>query len=823
MTAKLANVDALGVFYLGRSFDVQSSEATSDLVLYDSSDLTTHAVCVGMTGSGKTGLCISLIEEAAIDGIPVIAIDPKGDIANVLLAFDQLSPQQFLPWVSVDEARRQGVTVEALAERESIRWTDGLKESEQGRERVKRFKDSAEFAVYTPGSTAGLPVSILNLFSLPSPSELEEPDLLRDRISAAASSILSLLGLTADPLRSREHILIASIISSLWSQGESLSLEDLVALVQKPPLSRVGAVDLESFFPAKDRQELALLLNNLLASPGFDVWMKGAPLDVDSLLYTADGKPRVSIFSIAHLPETERMFFVTLLLNQTIAWMRRQSGTTSLRAMLYMDEIFGYFPPTANPPSKQPLLTLMKQARAFGLGVVLATQNPVDLDYKGLGNAGTWFIGRLQTERDKARLLDGLESAGSEGQGGFSRAQLDQIISSLSKRIFAMKRAGDDALQVFQTRWTLSYLRGPLARNEIKNLVQSQQARGATAGSGQNQNVRQSQAQGHRIEPPQIDRGGQSEGRQGVAGQVGQYQDRQILPPDIEEFFLHPNTSVPGVTYRPTLMGFSEIHFVDAKTTVDVVERRAFVIPLSVDQSTISWDDGQQTKTWMDELSQNAVKGARYGELPPDASQSSRYKAWTKEFTAWLSRTQKYHLLYCRALNTYSFPNEPDREFRIRLRTLSNEKRDEAAQKLRQKYSARLTALQTRLRSAEDRVDQHKLQARDADITSAINIGATVLGAFVGRRGLNVSTLGRAASAARGQLRSTNSRQKAARAEDAAEEIARQLEELEQEFQDEMNKLALQFNQEPVIEPFSILPRRQNISVLRVALVWAAR
>src|SRR5690606_12942136 len=215
---------------------------------------------------------------------------------------------------------------------------------------------------------------------------------------------------------------------------------------------RVGVVDLDTFFPAKDRLALGMKLNNLLASPSFASWLAGEPLDVQRLLYTADGKPRLSILSIAHLSESERMFFVTILLNEVVAWMRTQPGTGSLRAIVYMDEVFGYFPPTANPPSKRPMLTLMKQARAYGVGCVLATQNPVDLDYKGLSNAGTWFLGRLQTERDKLRVLEGLEGASAAAGASFNRQQMEALLASLGNRVFLMNNVHEDQPVLFQDR-----------------------------------------------------------------------------------------------------------------------------------------------------------------------------------------------------------------------------------------------------------------------------------------------------------------------------------------------------------------------------------
>src|SRR5712671_2206543 len=389
-----ADFEKLGVFYLGRPYDPQQKKSQDGVLLYDSKDLVTHAVCVGMTGSGKTGLCLALIEEAAIDGIPAILIDPKGDLANLLLTFPGLRPEDFRPWINEDDARRKNLSPDDYARQQAELWQKGLAAWDE--------------------------------------------ELLRERIGTTATSLLGLLGIDADPIKSREHILIATILDAAWRQGRELDLAGLIQQIQTPPVKRVGVLDLDASFPSKDRFALAMSLNNLLAAPGFGAWMEGEPLDVDALLHTPEGKPRVAIVSIAHLSDAERMFFVSLLLNQVVGWMRTQSGTTSLRALLYMDEIFGFFPPVANPPSKTPLLTLLKQARAFGVGVVLATQNPVDLDYKGLSNTGTWLIGRLQTERDKARVLDGLEGAAGTAGQGFDRAGLERILSGLSTRVFLM-------------------------------------------------------------------------------------------------------------------------------------------------------------------------------------------------------------------------------------------------------------------------------------------------------------------------------------------------------------------------------------------------
>jgi hypothetical protein len=476
--------EKLGQFYLGREYDIaRKSSADRNLLLYDSKDLVTHALVVGMTGSGKTGLCIDLIEEAAIDGVPTIAIDPKGDLANMLLTFPDLRPEDFRPWINEDDAARKGVSADEYAKQQADLWRSGLASWGQDGDRIRRLKEAADFAIYTPGSTAGIPISIVRSFAAPAAAVREDTESFRERVAIVATSLLALVGIAADPIKSREHILLSTLFAAAWSEGRDLDLETIVTQVQKPPMGRIGALDLEKFYPGKDRDELAFRVNGLIASPGFAGWLEGEPLDIGALFRTAAGKPRVSIFSIAHLADAERMFFVALLLNEIVGWVRAQSGTTSLRAILYMDEIFGFFPPVAEPPAKRPMLNLLKQARAFGLGVVLTTQNPVDLDYKGLANTGTWFLGRLQTERDKQRVLEGLEGAAAAQNASFDRKQMGELLAGLTGRVFLMNDVHEDAPVVFESRWAMSYLRGPLTRDQIKVLMKDRRPQPATAAA----------------------------------------------------------------------------------------------------------------------------------------------------------------------------------------------------------------------------------------------------------------------------------------------------------------------------------------------------
>src|SRR5882672_7076884 len=477
-----SDYEKLGQFYLGREYDLEKkSSVDKNLVLYDSKDLVTHAIVVGMTGSGKTGLCIDLIEEAAIDGVPAIAIDPKGDLTNLLLTFPDLRPEDFRPWINEDDAAHKGLSPDDFAKQQAELWRNGLASWGEDGERIRRLKAAADFAIYTPGSTAGIPVSIVRSFAAPPATLREDAELFRERVATTATSLLALVGIAADPVKSREHILLSTLFTEAWTAGQDLNLTALVNQVQKPPMGRIGALDLEKFYPAKDRADLALRINGLIAAPGFAGWLQGAPLDIGAFYRTPAGKPRVSIFSIAHLSDAERMFFVALLLNEIYGWIRTQSGTTSLRAILYMDEIFGFFPPVAEPPSKRPMLNLLKQARAFGLGVVLATQNPVDLDYKGLANTGTWFLGRLQTDRDKQRVLEGLEGAAAAQSASFDRKSMGELLAGLTNRVFLMNNVHEDAPVVLESRWAMSYLRGPLTRDQIKVLMKDRRPEAAAA------------------------------------------------------------------------------------------------------------------------------------------------------------------------------------------------------------------------------------------------------------------------------------------------------------------------------------------------------
>jgi hypothetical protein len=806
--------EKLGLFYLGRRHDPATGQTVDEPVLYDSRDLVTHAVCVGMTGSGKTGLCLGLMEEAAIDGVPVIAIDPKGDLGNLLLTFPRLSPEEFRPWVNEDDARRAGVSADAFAAEQAKTWAAGLQSWGQDAARVQRLRDAAEFAIFTPGSRAGRPVSILSSFSAPAPAEREDAELLAERASGTATSALVLAGVDAPP-RSREHSLVAALLSHAWRNGVDLDLAALIRQVQTPPFDKVGVVDLESFFPSKDRFELAMQLNGVLAAPGFETWLEGEPLDPQSLFYSPAGKPRVSIFSVAHLGDAERMFFVSLLMTQMVSWMRKQTGTTSLRAMLYMDEILGYFPPVANPPSKPPLLTLLKQGRAFGLGIVLATQNPVDLDYKGLANTGTWFLGRLQTERDKARVLDGLEGV----SGGLDRAEADRILSALKKRVFLMHNVHDTGPTVFETRWTLSYLRGPLSRDQIKSLTpaRSGPAAAATSPAAATPQTRPAASAEPAVGSPV--RGTASPGRAG-SPEPGVASERPVVPPGIQEWFIK-DPAKAAASYSPGVLGAARVSFSDRALGVDSTADLYYFAPVTDAAIQLDWAAAERLEIGADDLTRApATPGAQFEPLPVAATQPKKYAAWEKSLKSWLGQNERVTLLRHPALNLVSTPGESERDFRIRLQHEARAARDAAVDAVRKKFASKQAVLAERLRRAQQTVEREAQQASDSKMQTAVSMGATLLGALLGRKAVSASTLGRATTTARGVGRSMKEASDVKRATGSVESVKASIEALDGEIAEAVAGVTAKIDQDAPLEQVSLSPKRGQIEVQFVALAW---
>lgn len=790
----MANIEGLGVFYLGAEFDLEKKQRKSNPLLYDSKDLVTHAVCVGMTGSGKTGLCISLLEEAALDGIPSILIDPKGDLTNLLLQFPDLLPADFEPWVNPDEATQAQLSLPDFARQQAAAWAMGLADWQQDGERIRRMGAAAEFTIYTPGSRMGRPLSILKSFAAPPDALMEDREMFTDRVANAATAVLSLLGIDADPLQSREHILLAQIFQSNWTGGKSLDLPGIIAQIQEPPFKKIGVLDVDSFFPAKDRFALAMQVNNLLASPGFQAWMEGEGMDIAALLRNSQGKPKVSVISIAHLNDQERMFFVALLLNEVLAWVRTQSGTSSLRAILYMDEIFGYFPPTSNPPTKKPLLTLLKQARAFGLGIVLATQNPVDLDYKGLANCGTWFIGRLQTERDKMRLMEGLSGASAQAGVAFDPTTTERILSSLGKRVFYMNNVHNNTPVIFQTRWALSYLRGPLTRDQIKAL---------TAKGPQ----------------PDTSTGKAAPTVANLAPAVA----RPVLPPEVVQRFLPPRGKADGLMYYPYMCVATKIRFTDAKSDVDETVDRVYLSPVKDDNTPVEWTECHVEDIHPDELEAAPVEGIGYAELSGAATKAKSYAGWQKDLVTYVYGNESLEIFSATDLKEFSHPDEKEADFRARISQKMREERDAEIARVRADYGTRIAAAQERIRKAQATQDLQSQKRTSEMVSTGISILGGVLGAMFGRGSVVSKTnIGKAATAARQAGKVMRDQGDVSRAGDTVEAYQGQLDDLTKQVEAELAEVVKRMDSANApVETISVKPKKTNIAVGFTALVWA--
>jgi len=778
--------EKLGAFYLGKRYDADADKLTEDLVLYDSKDLTTHAVIIGMTGSGKTGLGIGMLEEAALDHIPVIAIDPKGDMGNLLLTFPKLQADSFRPWINTRTAMDKGQTPDEFAAAQAALWTKGLGQWGQTAKRIATLRNSTEMAIYTPGSNAGLPISVLQSFSAPDQGLIDDVDLYRERVQATATGILTLLGIDADPVASREHILISRLLDNAWRAGRDLDIASLIAEIQSPPISTIGVMNIDLFYPAKDRFALSMRLNNLLAAPGFEAWMQGEPLKAKNLLYTAEGKPRISVMSIAHLGDAERMFFVCMLLNEIIAWMRAQPGTSSLRAILYMDELFGYMPPVANPPSKRLFLTLLKQARAYGLGLVLSTQNPVDLDYKGLSNTGTWFIGRLQTERDKARVMEGLEGASA---GDFDKQAMERTIAGLGKRRFLLHNVHEDEAVVFNTRWVMSYLAGPLTRDHIRTLMSAAKNKVVAAIQAASKPKRK----------------------------VGD--SAPALPPSIKQYFVHGGGE--DTVYHPRLIAGGDVVFSSAR--YDIEEERAVLHTVEFEDGpvAINWDYAEPLDIAIDDLEEDGAAEASYAGCPSAASNVKNYAGWNKDYKRWLRQNENVTLYQSKRFRLSSGAAETEGDFRIRLQDAASEKRDLAIAKIRKRYAGKVTTLENRLMRAEQTVAVQKQQSSKKKLDTAISFGTAILGAVLGRKRFSSSTATRMGTAIKTAGSASKEAADVTRASATAEKVRKDIAALNKELEQEVANLETSFDsQTEELKEIVVRAKSTDIHVAITALVW---
>lgn len=807
-----ASYELLGQFYLGKRVDPTQGVEEEGYYLYDSSDLTTHAVSVGMTGSGKTGLSIDLLEEAAMDGIPAIIVDPKGDMANLLLNFPDLSPESFRPWLSEEEAKKESMTLDQLAEETAQNWKQGLADWDQDGDRMAALDKAVDRKLFTPGSNAAAPLSIASMGEFPGEEILSNREIFLDSVQAAATDFLTLAGVEGDPMTSREHILLSTIIESAWNQGRSLSLEDMVGQVMDPPFDKVGVIPLETYYPKKERMSLVMAINNVLAAPSFGVWLEGESLDIQKLLYTEDGRPRHSILSLSHLSESSRMFFVTMLAHKLLAWVRRQPGTSSLRAIFYMDEIFGFLPPVANPPSKTPFLTLLKQARAYGLGLVLATQNPVDLDYKALSNIGTWFIGRLQTKQDKSRLLDGLEE-GESGLGG-DRAQIEKILSDLPKRTFLVKNVHADGLDVIQSRWAMSYLAGPLSRPQLAMLKKEDEggaepapaptpAPAVTAGPAQ--------------ETPEDLTPPTTAAPEAAAAFSETTEDHFPAIDGVDQYILDQGEG----TYYPSLYGALEIIYADrsAKKETQIRSIRNTLVqdgPIPVDWSMTTSVDAPPS-----DLSKTLPRGARLASLPTNQLTAKAMKDWGKALVDEVYRNDRYVLYENKKLGLISEPGESLQDFSARSDLAFREARDKAMADLKASYDKKIRSAEDKIMTARQRLAREEDQAAKARSNTMISVGSAILDGLLGKKLFGKTTASKAATAARAAGRQ---REQASDIERAQSTLSGREEDLAL-LEDSMNRAIEELQEDwdktgREITPLSLKAKKADIHLATFLLLW---
>ncbi len=787
--------EKLGLFYLGKELDIKTQEETQELLLVKNKNLTTHAAIIGMTGSGKTGLGIGIIEEAVLDKIPSLIIDPKGDMGNLLLTFPEFKASDFQPWVDAHEAEKKGLDVPSYALKTAQMWQKGIESSGQDKERVQRLKEGADYTIYTPGSSAGIQLSVLSSFDAPSVEVLDDPDTFSYILNSTTSSILALVGIDADPLKSKEYLLLTTLFHYFWKKETSLTLESLIGYVTNPPFEKIGVLPLKSFYPQNERLKLAMLLNNVLASPTFSAWIEGESLDIQKLLYTDEMKPRVSILSISHLNDNERMFFVTLLLNKYISWMRTQSGSSSLKTLLYMDEIYGFFPATSNPPSKNPMLLLLKQARAFGVGVVLSTQNPVDLDYKGLSNIGSWFIGRLQTKQDVDRVIDGLVKSGS---GALDKKTISSLLSNLKKRVFLFKSAHRDTIDLFSTRWVMSYLRGPLSKKDISILMADKKA-----------TIHHDTPQSLMDTPKKISKNSNPQ---------------PIISEDIDQFFYPTNSADTACALMPYLLANATVKYYDAKRHIDHEEELYLKYYLDETMRDIEWDECEHNEDDFDLYDVEPREGCSFAPLPPFIAEVKTLKSIEKEFSNHLYHDKRITLYRYPSLKLESHLDESIQAFNVRALDVLRETKEEAIEKLTQKFEKKRKTFEKRHERALEKLAKEEEDVSRNKSNALLSFGMTILDALTGRSAIKRSTTSRAGSTIRSMGKMYHEKDDVERAQAKIEAVEEELYELEEELAGDIDEVDTSYALENYeIEKFFIKPRRSDIYDVELALLWESR
>lgn len=811
--------DLPGKFYLGRELgpELEGEAPSADRpLLYDASDLTTHGLCVGMTGSGKTGLCLSLLEEAALDGIPALCIDPKGDLGNLLLTFPNLEASDFEPWVDAAEAEREGRTPAEHASQIAELWKNGLADWGQDGARIQRLRDRVDMSIYTPGSSAGLQLSVLQ--NLKAPSDGADDETTRERVLGLVSGLLALVGVEADPVQSQEHVFLSTVIHHAWEAGEDLAIGQFIGRLLDPPFAKIGVLDVESFFPEKARRSLAMKLNALIASPSFAGWLEGEPLDIQRLLYTDDGKPRITILSIAHLSDAERMFFVTLVLSELVAWMREQAGTTSLRALMYMDEVMGFLPPVAAPPSKKPLMTLLKQARAFGVGLLLATQNPVDVDYKALSNCGTWFLGRLQTERDVDRVMDGLKGAAQVAGGNFSAETVRATLAGLGSRTFLMNNVHDGAPKQFRTRWAMSYLRGPLTRQHIATLMDQKKAeRAPDAAVGQTSIEALEDGAGadaaDTLVDPVIPLGESASEPPAEQEPEAKSAPKPAVPDHLEEMF-YAAPSDESTTWVPTLAAFTDLHYTRVHAGLDHWFHPIFVSTKLEASPGEFWGDAHKLTGLPEDKARPA---GTFLELPASSLSKSRIRSIKSALKSRCYENEKIILGRADAYKLWSRVDEDRQEFEARVKEEAQKRAGEAEKKARATHDKKIEKIEVKLNRAKEKLAKERQQLAERKVDSNVSIGQSLLSAVFGR-GTVAGHARRAGSAVKKRQRVAKEEADVARAEDAIEKLETEL----LEAQDAADDAALESRIDSLAEisEVEIRPKKTDIQITRLALLW---
>ncbi len=750
-------------------------------VTLDMDHLTTHAVCVGMTGSGKTGLGIVALEELARRGVSLLVIDLKGDMVDLLLNFPSFAGEDFAPWLPPD-ALEDGHASE-VASKQADFWRQGLEGSGLGPDDLRAVRDGVQWQLLTPGAGSAAPLDILPALGVPDGWDPDnDPDGATDRVNGITSALLSLVGRGGDPLTDRDHVLTATVILDCWRRGRSLDLAGLLASLVDPPMDSLGALSLESFYSRDDRMKLVMALNTLLASPAFAAWTEGLPMDMDELLGDA-ASPRASIISIAHLDERQRHFVIALLTSELVAWMRRQPASSGLRALFYMDEVQGIVPPyPKNPPTKGPLLTLFKQGRAYGVGAWLATQNPVDLDYKALGNAGVKLVGRLITDRDRERALEGL---------GMSRLpdgrNADDIVAALGKRQFLLTDVrAKQGVRTLGSRWAMSYLRGPVTLSEMGPLLEGQTSGIAAGAAAETPTMADSARQA----PPLAS-----------AVSVAYAKDGS-------------GTASPSVLIRNRF----SVERTPLGLYRELEERWQFPIG---DDGDIKWNEGENPSE-MPALVEEPPEGLRFPAAAPGRMSSELDKA-VGSFTSWRAR-RPLMLQVNQVLKMVADEEETRDQFFERCLAVADRADDTSQDRVRKRFEGRMKTLKKRLARERDELgrDQTQLSSRKAEEKMGMVEG--LFSVLLGSR--SISSASRKAAAkvktAAGKRRMRQTAEAAViESENEIERLEAELESLADELQDEIDRIAAESAEKAAqIEEKAVKAKKTDIEVLQLILVW---